>query len=150
MGLFGHGESLETLPMTLQDLLVESLVERVGGSWVKRVEGRKYTLARYRDEQGTDNRELTVTISPFKEFGGRYFQAVRLISDPETHGVACFLERRVDLYDGQYYELYTNMNYSTGEVGGNPELAYLCDEVLDPFLGFMQIPTGFASRLLPA
>lgn len=150
MGLFGSGESLDTLPMTLQDLLVQSLVDREGGHWEKRVEGRKYTLVRYRDPEGTDIRELTVTISPYKEFGGKYFQAVRLISDPETHGVTCFLERRVDLHDGQFYSLSTNMNYQTGEVDGDSNLAFLCNMVLDPFLGFMQIPAGFANHLLPA
>ncbi len=136
--------------MTLQDLLVQSLVDREGGHWVKRVEGRKYTLVRYRDQEGIDNRELTVTISPYKKFGGKYFQAVRLVSDPETQRVACFLERSVELYDGQFYGLRSNMNHVTGVVEGNPNLAFLCDEVLDPFLGFMQIPAGFANHLLPA
>ncbi len=149
MSLFGNAESIRTLPQTLQEGLTRSLVDGTDWCWEKRVGGRNYSLTRYKDFQDgyeRDNRELRVSISPYKAFGGDYFQAVRLITNPETPGSICYLERRVDLFDGQFYWISINLYHARGVEEGNPGLEYLFDEVLEPYLGFMQLPAGYAQR----
>lgn len=149
LSLFASGEGLDTLPQTLQDELIRSLIEGTNGSWERRVKGGNYTLTRYTDFQdgyGRDNRELYIEISPFHVNGGKYFQAVRILTDLETGIKSCFLERRIDI-GGQCLAISQNMNYGHGIQEGEPSLGVLMDTVLDPFLGFMQMPVEYVQRL---
>lgn len=141
----------ESVVASFRECLYPVLISGEEGQWEVKYRGINYWLERDLSNDGTcigDYRRLSVDVPSIRSIAGLYVQVVCLATDNESGITSCHLERSVNTLTGGYLSVRQNMNHPHAEVEGDERLNYLLEKVLDPFIGFMQMPAEYAERAL--